>query len=263
MIAALPMYDRPETAAATDRYWGLIRDGLRAREIDAPDDLTRTDDLWTLWQSPDLVLAQTCGLPFRAHLHAQVQLVGTPDFGLPGCAPGYYNSVIIARASDGAVPLTTLMAGRVAINEGLSQSGWAAFHDFAQSIGMTPARPLISGGHRNSARMVAEGRADIAALDAQTWGLILRHDAWSERLTERSCTRKTPALPYITARGRDAEAIANAVEEAIAALAPEDRQVLGLVGLARIPASDYLAQPLPPDPADMPQNPVTPADDHG
>ena len=99
MIAALPMYDRPETAAATDRYWGLIRDGLRAREIEAPDDLTRTDDLWTLWQSPDLVLAQTCGLPFRARLHGQVQLVGTPDFGLPGCAPGYYNSVIIGIIS--------------------------------------------------------------------------------------------------------------------------------------------------------------------
>ena len=28
MIAALPMYDRPELQAANDRYWALIRAGL-------------------------------------------------------------------------------------------------------------------------------------------------------------------------------------------------------------------------------------------
>lgn len=261
MLAALPMYDRPETTAATDRYWGLIRDGLRDRGIDAPDALSRAGDLWTLWQSPDLLLAQTCGLPFRTRLHDKVQLVGTPDFGLPGCAPGYYNSVILARATDSEVPLTRLLQSRVVINEALSQSGWAALHDFARSLGMTPARPVLSGGHAASARMVAEGHADIAAVDAQTWGLLMRHDRWSDRLCERGCTAKTPGLPYITARGQDADTIAAAVRAAIAALAPDDRMALGLVGLARIPASDYLAQPVPPEPADMPENPgQSPAD---
>ncbi len=64
MIAALPMYDRPELTGATDRYWALIRDGLRARGVDAPDTLWRgEDDLMALWLAPDLVLAQTGGLP--------------------------------------------------------------------------------------------------------------------------------------------------------------------------------------------------------
>ena len=65
MIAALPMYDRPETQDATDRFWALIRDRLRAGGIPAPDHLTRDRDPWDIWTDPDLVLAQTCGLPSR------------------------------------------------------------------------------------------------------------------------------------------------------------------------------------------------------
>jgi len=247
------MYDRPETEAANDRYWALIRDGLRARDVAAPDALTRTDDPWPVWQSPDLVLAQTCGLPFRARLHDRVQLVGTPDFGLPGCAAGFYNSVVITRADDDR-PLAALLGARVAINEGLSQSGWAALCDFAAGLGVTPSRPLLSGGHRNSARMVAGDSADIATIDAQTWAMLTRHDPWAADLTVRARTRPTPALPYICAPRQDAGAIAGAVADAIAALTADDRETLGLKALVQIPAARYLAEPLPPDPAEMPEN---------
>jgi hypothetical protein len=68
VIAALPMYDRPETRAATDRFWELTRDALSLRGIDAPEALTRDRDPWDIWQAPDLVLAQTCGLPYRSGL---------------------------------------------------------------------------------------------------------------------------------------------------------------------------------------------------
>jgi len=258
MLAALPMYDRPETEAANDRYWALIRDGLRARDVAAPDTLTRADDPWPVWQSPDLVLAQTCGLPFRARLHDHVQLVGTPDFGLPGCAPGFYNSVVITRADDDR-PLDALLRARVAINEGLSQSGWAALCDFAGGLGVTPPRPLLSGGHRNSARMVAQDSADIATIDARTWAMLIQHDPWVTNLTVRARTRPTPALPYICAPGQDTAAIAGAVTDAIAALVPGDRALLGLKGLERIPAARYLAEPLPPNPGDMPEMGANPA----
>ena len=64
MIASLGMYDRTETAAANDRLWAGIRDGLRARGIAAPEALTRGDGAyWPAWQAPDLVLSQTCGFP--------------------------------------------------------------------------------------------------------------------------------------------------------------------------------------------------------
>ena len=55
MHASLPMYDRPETRAETDRFWALTRDALRDRGIAAPDALTRSvANPWELWKSPEL-----------------------------------------------------------------------------------------------------------------------------------------------------------------------------------------------------------------
>ena len=89
MIASLGMYDRPETAAANDRLWAGIRDGLRSHGIAAPDTLTRgANAYWDAWTAADLVFSQTCGFPFRARLHDHVTLIGTPDYGLPDCPDG-------------------------------------------------------------------------------------------------------------------------------------------------------------------------------
>ncbi len=254
MHASLPMYDRPEMRDQTDRFWALIRDALRDLGIDAPDALTRDfASPWDLWQSPDLLLSQTCGLPLRARLHDKVQLVTTPDFALPGCAPGYYNSVLITRAGHSDAPMTALLKGRIAINEGLSQSGWGALCRYAADLGLTPARPILSGGHAQSARAVLEGRADLAAIDAQTWRLLLRYEPDLMALVERDRTTPTPALPLITAKGRDPEPLILALNTALAALPDPDRQTLGLAGFAPIPLADYMALPVPPNPDDLPQ----------
>ena len=69
--------------------------------MEAPEGLQRDpDDLWSQWTSPDLVFSQTCGFPYRARLHGSVTLIGTPDFGVEDCPPGYYRSVLVARADD-------------------------------------------------------------------------------------------------------------------------------------------------------------------
>lgn len=127
MIASLGMYELSGMAGANDRLWALIRDGLRARGIAAPDGLTRGEvAYWDAWQSPDLVLSQTCGFPYRARLHDKVTLIGTPDYGLPGCPPGHYCSVFVARKDDPRVTLDQFDGTALAYNEPLSQSGWAA-----------------------------------------------------------------------------------------------------------------------------------------
>ena len=101
MIASLPMYDRPDLAHQTAALWELIRDALRAEGVAAPDTLTPAPaDLFQHWQVPDLVLSQTCGFPYRTRLHGHVTLIGTPDYGLEGCPPGHYRSVIVARGDD-------------------------------------------------------------------------------------------------------------------------------------------------------------------
>jgi len=242
VIAALPMYDRPEIAAATDRLWAAIAARLRARGIAAPERLTRGGDPWALWQSPDLLLAQTCGLPFRARLAGRVRLVGTPDYGLPGCPPGHYRSVIVARGPD--LPARP----RLAYNEALSQSGWAAALDWAAGAGLRLGARVPTGAHAASLAAVARGAADLAALDAVTWRLLVRHDPAAAGVQVLARTRPTPGLPLITAAERDLAPLRAAVASAIAALSPPDRRATGLVGLVRIDADAYLALPIPPDP---------------
>ena len=95
---------------------------------------------------------------------------------------------------------------------------------------------------------MAEGRADIAALDAVTHALLLDAEPAMRALKVVGATDPTPGLPYIAAKGADAVAIFDAVAAAIAGLSPADRATLHLKGLTRIPTSAYLAVPNPPSP---------------
>jgi ABC-type phosphate/phosphonate transport system substrate-binding protein len=250
MIASLGMYDFGAAVAANDRLWALIRDELRERGIDAPDLLTRGDAaFWPAWGSPELLLSQTCGYPYRDRLHHRVAYVGTPDYGVEGCPPGYYRSVFVVRADDPRPALADFDGTRFAFNEALSQSGWAAPQIHAARLGLRLPAALQTGGHRRSALAVAEGRADIAALDAVTYRLMLDNDAdLSARVRVIAATEPTPGLPLITAKAGPAEALCLAVGKAIASLAPGDRNDLHLKGLIKIPTEAYLAVPNPPPP---------------
>lgn len=249
MIASFGMYDFGPAQAANDRLWALIRDGLRGRGIAAPEALTRGEQAyWDAWQSRDLILSQTCGYPFRAKLHGSVTYIGTPDYGVEGCAPGHYRSVFVARADDPRRDVSDFAGAAFAYNEGLSQSGWAAAQTHAAKLGLRLNPVVQTGGHRLSARAVAEGRAEIAALDAVTFALMQDSDPVAARLRVVGMTDPTPGLPFITAKDRDPAPIYDAVSEAVAALAPSDRSALRLQAFVRLPVASYLAVPNPPSP---------------
>ncbi|MCO4807785.1 phosphate/phosphite/phosphonate ABC transporter substrate-binding protein [Planktomarina temperata] len=238
MIAHLPMYDVPANRAAHRRLWQALQDHLP----DAPNFTQPSADLMVDWLSPELYLSQTCGLPYRAALHGQVQLIATPDNQIPNCPPGYYCSVLLARR--GAVPNLAANDFTLAYNEPLSQSGWAA----PQSIGLTGATRLQTGGHAASARAVLEGRADLAAVDALTWHFLTRD--WDKAAGLEICaiTPATPTLPYITALGQNAAALREALRQAILSIGLKDRQTLQIFDLVEINAEAYLQLPLPPTP---------------
>lgn len=255
MIAALGMYDTAALQGANDRLWAAVRDGLRARGIMAPQALTRGEGAyWPAWESPALVLGQTCGFPYRARLHGRVTLVASPVIDLPdrapGLAEGHYHSVLVVRADDPRDGLMAFSGAPLAWNEDLSQSGWAAAANWLPGLGFRLNPALRTGGHRASAAAVAGGAADIAALDALTFALMQDEGhADAARLRVVATTPPTPTLPYIAAAGADAAATRAALAEGLAALDAADRALLRLKGVVALPAADYLAVPVPPPPA--------------
>jgi ABC-type phosphate/phosphonate transport system substrate-binding protein len=246
MTASLPMYDTVSTGAAYDRFWTLIREAY-AR---GPLKLDRVTDPHTTWDDPALVLSQTCGLPFRSQLQGRVTLVGTPDYGVRGCPPGYYKSYVVVRRNDPRRSIQDFRAARLARNDKRSQSGWAAIeaHLMEAAAGFSfVGQTVDTGAHLKSAKAVAASRADIAAIDAVTWTLIKRdRPDVAKTLRVLFSTRPTPGLPFISAKGTDPEPLFAAIARAIPRLTARDRARLLLKSVVRIPAQAYLSEPLPP-----------------
>ncbi len=247
MIASLMMYDRPELQSAHTRYWALIREALLARGLDSPATLSNSAEEFSVWRAPDLVLSQTCGMPFRLWLHEDVGLVGTPDYGLEGCPPGYYRSPVVVRADDNRAGLEDFRLARFAYNVTFSQSGFASIYNTVAPMGFWFEDRVETGGHQASAKAVAEGRADLAALDAVTWALIQRYDGFADQLRVLEWTAPTPGLPYITGPAMDPALVFDVVASAMDQLEAGDRADLMLQGLTRIPKETYLAVPNPPE----------------
>lgn len=248
MIAALPMYDWAQERQAIDALWQALRAALQDHGIPAPEGLSRGEPLWDIWQSPDLVLGQTCGLPYRARLHDRVQLIGVIDYALPGAPPGYYYSHMIARTDDPRREIADFDGAMLALNGFDSQSGWAAAAEVAGRAGLRFRDFHHSGAHVDSARAVANGTAGLAAIDAVTWRLIERHcGAIARRLRVVTSSPPTPGLPLIAARGQNAPTLRRAVQAGLAS-APEICAHLGIAGFVDIPSQSYLAVPTPPVP---------------
>ena len=252
-IAALPMYDWPETRAEVDAQWAAIRDSLRASGVDAPERLTRRNgdmppvpggirdrggeiiapdpaglppdelDLKTLWLHPKLLLGQTCWGPMReTPLWAQVSVIGQPDYSdVTGGIEASYTSAIVMRGDDSDVgdsdaeppedgapllPLELLSGRRLAFNEPHSMSGLLALSADLSAAGSSIAifaDMIASGGHRASIAAVAEGQADVAAIDCRSWAMARRFEPPARNLRVVGWTSRRMGLPYICARDVD------------------------------------------------------------
>ena len=246
MIASLMMYLRPELANATHRLWDAIRQHLTDAGIRCPEQLDQQTKEISVWMDPELVLSQTCGMPYRLWLRDQVHLVGTPDYGLDDCPAGYYRSAIVVRQDDPRNQLAQFQEAVFAYNQTHSQSGYAAPHWHIHPHGNWFTNRLQTGQHRLSALAVAENKADIAALDAMSWQLMQRYEPFTSRLRVLEWTDPTPGLPLITGKCNNPDVVFEAVQRGINDLEESDRKALSLKGLVKIPISDYLAIKNPP-----------------
>jgi len=235
------MYDWPEVRGSTDALWHVLRESLSDHGFARlPDELARGSDPHADWVRPDLILSQTCGLPFVRELQGRVKLLGTPSYDID-CGSGAYYSVLIAREDVPDDPDES-QEYAFAYNDVRSQSGYAAFlRKLIADASPLPERYVATGSHRASIAAVAEGRADIAAIDAVTWGLACRHDADAERVKVIGKTSAMPGLPFITSfnLSDQAETMRLSISEAMEALPAADREALLLTGFVARQETDY------------------------
>lgn len=240
MIAALPMYDWPEIAGATDAFWTTWRDRLRARGVDAPERLTRDQEAWSIWRAPDLLVAQTCGWPYVSALRKTVRLVATPCYDVPGCEGPRYASWLIVRRDDPAETVEALSGRVAAVNDRQSQSGWRAIG----MAGVAPGAVRETGAHRASALAVADGQADFAAIDCVSWAHFETvEQAAATRLRHVAATPSAPALPFVT-RGDAPDALVATLRETLTDTLHENagadwRRTLRLSGVESLSDADY------------------------
>jgi ABC-type phosphate/phosphonate transport system substrate-binding protein len=229
MIAALPMYDWPEERVANDALWSRFAAHLKTNGVAAPDSLTRQGDLHAIWTSPDLLMAQTCSYPLETALAGKVAYVATPSYAAPGCdMPGHYRSVLLMSGHNASAPVPGhagaalpdwRRGAKLAFNAPDSMSGWHALARDLEAVGRSmPEFHVETGSHRASLIAVAEGRADIAAIDCVSFAMALRHEPAAHHVHVAGWTALRPGLPLITAFGDDAHTMSALRAAAIATM---------------------------------------------
>ncbi len=207
------MYDLPPLQPVTDEFWSAIAQRLRATGIaDVPSTLTRDLGHLETWRDPRLLFGQACQYPLARAWHDAVRLLAIPAYAAPGCEGSRYRSAIIVKAKDPARRLEDLRGRRCAVNERDSNSGSnllrAAIAPLA-ARGRFFASVALTGGHLASVRAVAQGSADVAAIDCVSYAHIERFDpGLTAGLRILDWTPSSPGLPYVTARASDASTVA-------------------------------------------------------
>ncbi|NNE24071.1 MAG: PhnD/SsuA/transferrin family substrate-binding protein [Rhizobiales bacterium] len=207
MIASLGMYDWPEARAETDRLWAGIAAALREQGFSqVPETLERSTCVKTHWRSPDLLISQTCGYPLTHEFDGYLELLAAPIYGVEGCTGAEYTSAIVVnKASDFAVP-ADLKGAHATYNGEDSLSGHLALRSVFAPLadnGRFFGRLSRSGGHPASMQMIADGKADVAAIDCISFAFGRKHRSHiTDNLRVIAYSPSAPALPYVTRTGR-------------------------------------------------------------
>ncbi len=245
---SLPMYDWPEVETQTDQLGNLLATLLKDNGINCPSTLDRETASSTVWTSGKCLLSQTCGWPFISHLYEHVSLITTPVYDIDGCSGTTHRSRLVCRGNDKRGALAEFKEATVAINELDSQSGHQAMKS-ALTAASLPApffsKGIVSGAHRQSIKLVADGQADICAVDPVSWQFALRYEkAVTDSLRVIGEGPEIPGLPLVCSRefaDNMLEAdIARQVENLFAyEIDDEIREDLFIAGAKKLTDEDY------------------------
>lgn len=219
--------DAPELLARRNGDLPPVPGGIRDQQgnLIARDPATLPPDefdLETLWRHPGLLLAQTCWGPMiETDLQSHVRVVHQPDYSaFEGGQGTFYSSAIVMRAiqsptrapADGSavLPLDLLRGSRFAFNDPHSRSGRLGLKADLDAVGeglAIFAELVQTGAHRLSIRAVAEGRADVAAIDCRSWALAQRFEPAAAGLQAVGWTARRLGLPFVAAEKLPGEAL--------------------------------------------------------
>ncbi len=242
------MYDLPGTAEWQDAWWAGLACHLRAAGLSGvPEHLTRPSVTEDLWADPRLLFGQACGYPLVEEFAERLRPIATPCYAALGCQGPCYASLLVVAADSPAKRLADVLGGVCAINGHGSQSGCQALRSAVAKV-TDRRRPfrevLVTGSHLVSLRAVAEGRADVCAVDAVTHALCARHSP--DLLAGTRClgaTPTTPGLAYVMAAGHGEDLVARLRAGLFAALADpalaEARANLLITGAVATTLADY------------------------
>ena len=246
----LPMYDWPEIRKSTRNLEEALQSALvKALDLE-PSDLAAspTDtDLHTFWNHPDLLLGQTCGYPLTHALRGKVRPLGVPHYDAAGCQGVRYCSHLVVAADSPFETLADLPGKTAVYNSADSQSGMNAFrHRVAPlAAGASFFSSVIkSGSHLASLKLVAEGRADIASIDAVCWALACQElPELTAKLRSIGVTAAAPGLPLITSMkwsSSDADKMVETIRSVFSDPATaECRSRLRISGFSTVKPEDY------------------------
>ncbi|WP_425929778.1 phosphate/phosphite/phosphonate ABC transporter substrate-binding protein [Pseudomonas sp. NyZ201] len=220
--AELLMYVAPSRVRAASESWlqhtldllGGVREDASAL------------DLPTLWQSPNLLFAQTCGYPLMTLLRGKVRVIGRPVYELPHASAGNHCSLLVVREDDPRCTLTDFFDSRGLLNSPDSNSGMNLLrHRLAplQRDNRFFSAIQYTGGHRDSLKALKAGQGDLAAIDSITWDYLARdrsEEVSGLRILDSSAP--SPTLPFIGPAHLDetgAERIRQALNQTLQAFA--------------------------------------------
>jgi ABC-type phosphate/phosphonate transport system substrate-binding protein len=174
-------------------------------------------DLAVLWRHPDLLISATCWGPMELGLADHVQVIGQNDYdGIPGGGGDHYSSAIIARKDDDSGDIAAPQTGAAVLPQDLFRQKTLAFNEHRSLSGYLSLKRDLdaaaasldlfgnlveTGAHRASVIAVAEGRADIAAIDCKSWMLARRYEPAAQDLRVIGWTARRKGLPFIRAKG--------------------------------------------------------------
>jgi hypothetical protein len=126
-VAALPMYDGPQIAAANDALWASIAAHLRAHGVEAPERLARDRDFPALWRNPRLLFGQTCGYPYM-NLNPAVEIIrASQALELASEIAAFINCGAVGRSSFASRAYASTAGFRMNLNSavGSDRRSWS------------------------------------------------------------------------------------------------------------------------------------------